>query len=35
MGQPKEDVGTQKDLCLYRIQAAKENLKSDWVIRMN
>lgn len=32
MGQPKDDVGTQKDLCLYRIQAAKENLKSARIL---
>lgn len=32
MGRPKEDVGTQKDLCLYRIQAAKENLKSARIL---
>ncbi len=27
MEQPKEDIGTKKDLCLYRIQTAKESLK--------
>ncbi len=32
MEQPKEDVGTQKDLCLYRIQTAKENLKSARIL---
>lgn len=32
MEQPKDDVGTQKDLCLYRIQAAKENLKSARIL---
>lgn len=32
MGQPKDDVGTQKDLCLYSIQAAKENLKSARIL---
>ena len=32
MEQPKEDVGTQKDLCLYRIKTAKENLKSARIL---
>ena len=32
MEQPKEDVGTQKDLCLYRIQTAKENLRSARIL---
>lgn len=32
MEQPKEDFGTQKDLCLYRIQTAKENLKSARIL---
>ena len=32
MKQPKEDVGTQKDLCLYRIQTAKENLNSARIL---
>lgn len=25
MGQPKEEIGTRDDLCLYRIQTAKDN----------
>lgn len=32
MEQPKEDIGTRKDLCLYRIQTAKENLKSARIL---
>lgn len=32
MGQIKEDVGTRKDLCLYRIQTAKDNLKSARIL---
>lgn len=32
MGQPKEDIGTQKELCLYRIRTAKENLKSARIL---
>ena len=32
MEQPKEDVGTQKDLCFYRIRAAKENLRSARIL---
>lgn len=32
MEQPKEDVGTRKDLCLYRIQTAKDNLKSARIL---
>ena len=32
MEPPKEDIGTQKDLCLYRIQTAKENLKSAKIL---
>ncbi len=32
MGQLKEDIGTKKDLCLYRIQTAKENLRSARIL---
>lgn len=32
MGQHEENIGTKKDLCLYRIQAAKENLKSAKIL---
>ena len=32
MEQPKEDIGTKKDLCLYRIQTAKESLKSAKIL---
>lgn len=32
MGQPKEDIGTKKDLCMYRIQTAKDNLKSARIL---
>ena len=32
MEQPKEDVGTRKDLVLYRIQNAKEGLKSARIL---
>lgn len=32
MGQHKEDIGTKKDLCLYRIQTAKENLKAARIL---
>lgn len=32
MEQPKEDIGTRKDLCLYRIRTAKENLKSARIL---
>lgn len=32
MEQPKEDIGTRKDLCLYRIQAAKDNLKAARIL---
>ena len=28
MGQPKEDIGTKKDLVLYRLQTARSDLKS-------
>ncbi len=32
MEQSKDDIGTRKDLCLYRIQTAKENLKSARIL---
>lgn len=32
MEQPKEDIGTKKDLWLYRIQTAKESLKSAKIL---
>lgn len=32
MERRKKDVGTKKDLCLYRIQTAKENLKSAKIL---
>ena len=32
MEQPKEDIGTKKDLCLYRIQTANESLKSAKIL---
>lgn len=32
MEHPKEDIGTKKDLCLYRIQTAKESLKSAKIL---
>lgn len=32
MEQPKDDIGTRKDLCLYRIQTAKDNLKSAKIL---
>ena len=32
MGASKEDIGTKKDLCLYRIQTAKECLKSAKIL---
>ena len=32
MERPEENIGTQKDLCLYRIQTAKENLKSARIL---
>lgn len=32
MEQPKDDMGTRKDLCLYRIQTAKDNLKSAKIL---
>lgn len=32
MEQPKGDIGTRKDLCMYRIQTAKDNLKSARIL---
>lgn len=32
MGQHNEDIGTRKDLVLYRIQTAKDNLKSAQIL---
>lgn len=32
MVQPKNDIETRKDLCLYRIQTAKDNLKSAKIL---
>lgn len=32
MEQPREDIGTRKDLCLYRIQTAKSNLRSAAIL---
>lgn len=32
MEQLKEDIGTKEDLCLYRIQTAKDNLKSARIL---
>lgn len=32
MEQPKEEIGTRDDLCLYRIQTAKDNLKSARIL---
>ena len=32
MEQPRDEIGTRKDLCLYRIQTAKENLKSARIL---
>lgn len=32
MEQPKGDIGTRKDLCLYRIQTAKDNLNSARIL---
>ncbi len=32
MEQPKEDIGTKEDLVLYRIQTAKDNLKSARIL---
>lgn len=32
MKPPNEDIGTRKDLCFYRIQTAKENLRSAKIL---
>lgn len=32
MGQHKEETGTRKDLCLYRIRTARDNLKSSRIL---
>ena len=32
MGQPKEDIGTRKDLVFYRLQTAKADLKSARIL---
>lgn len=32
MERPKADIGTRKDLCLYRIQTARDNLKSARIL---
>ncbi|MDE7476633.1 MAG: hypothetical protein K2M91_01560 [Lachnospiraceae bacterium] len=32
MEQYEENIGTKIDLCLYRIQSAKENLKSAKIL---
>ena len=32
MGQPKEDIGTEKDLVLYRLQTARSDLKSAKIL---
>ena len=32
MEQLKEDIGTRKDLCLYRIKTAKDNLRSARIL---
>ena len=32
MAQPNENVGTKKDLVLYRLQTAKEDLKSAKIL---
>lgn len=32
MGQPEDDTGTKEDLCLYRIQTAKENLNAARIL---
>ena len=33
MGHPEGDIGTKEDLCLYRIQTAKENLKAARILQ--
>lgn len=32
MEQPNAEIGTRKDLCLYRIQTAKDNLRSAKIL---
>lgn len=32
MEQHSEDIGTRKDLCLYRIQTAKDTLKAARIL---
>lgn len=32
MGQLKEDIGTRKDLALYRLQTARSDLKSARIL---
>lgn len=32
MERHKEDIGTRKDLCIYRLQTAKENLKAAEIL---
>lgn len=32
MERPENDIGTRKDLCLYRIQTAKDNLKAAKIL---
>ena len=32
MEQPKEDIGTKKDLVLYRLQTARSDLKSAKIL---
>lgn len=32
MEQHKEEAGTTKDLCLYRVQTAKDNLKAAKIL---
>ncbi len=32
MEHPEQDIGTKKDLCLYRIQTAKENLRAARIL---
>ena len=32
MEQHREDIGTRKDLCLYRIQTSKDNLKAAKIL---
>lgn len=32
MEHPEQDIGTKKDLCLYRIQTTKENLRAATIL---